>query len=192
MSPSGKAPAQALEYQYDPLPDSQFIRMLTLYPGAPGDPLKGELKPFNIASREEYESLSYVWGEKERRYEIICDGKHLGLTSSLHSALRQLRWPDRPRRLWADQICINQKNKAERSQQIQFMNHIYKNASHVLVWLGSDDQGIAEPAFKKVRELDEIFQDEEECEKFRIEHTDNLEKRSRDPWVPLTHITHLP
>jgi len=43
MSPPDKAPAQAPEYQYDALPDDQSIRMLTLYPGVQGDPLKGEL-----------------------------------------------------------------------------------------------------------------------------------------------------
>ena len=192
MSQSGKAPAQASEYQYDELPDGQFIRMLTLYPGALDDPLEGELEFFNIVSSESYESLSYVWGNVDRCHEIICAGQRLRLTTSLHDALRRLRQPDRPRRLWADQICINQDNKAERSQQVQFMNHIYKNASHVLVWLGPDDQAMAKPAFKLIRELDEIFQDEKKREKFRIDHTDHLKKRSKDPWVPLTHVTHLP
>ena len=37
------------------------------------------------------------------------------------------------------------------------MNDIYKNANHMLVWLGPDDQAMAEPAFKQVRKLDEIF-----------------------------------
>ena len=50
MSQSGKAPAQAPEYRYDALPDGQFIRMLTLYPGSPDDPLEGKLEFFNIAS----------------------------------------------------------------------------------------------------------------------------------------------
>jgi hypothetical protein len=58
MSQLGKVPAQAPEYQYDPLPDGQSIRMLTLYPGALDDSLEGELKFFNIASYENYESLS--------------------------------------------------------------------------------------------------------------------------------------
>jgi hypothetical protein len=192
ISQPRKAPAQALEYEYEALPDGQSIRMLTLYPGAPDDPLVGKLEFFNIACRDNYESLSYVWGKPERRYEIICEGKRIGLTTSLHDALRRLRQRNRPRRLWADQICINQKNEEERSQQVQFMNHIYKNASHVLVWLGPDDKAMAKPAFKQVRVLDEIFQDEEKREKFSIEHTDHLEKCSKAPWIPLTHITHLP
>ena len=192
MSPPDKAPAQSPKYQYDALPDGQSIRMLTLYPGVLGDPLEGKLEFFNIASSEKYESVSYVWGNPNRSHEIICDGQRLRLTTSLHDALRRFRQPDRPRRLWADQICINQDNLAERSQQIQFMNHIYKNASHVLVWLGPDHNAMAEPAFKLVRELDEIFKDEKKSEKFRIEHTDHLKERSKDPWIPLTHVTTLP
>jgi len=192
MSQPGKAPAQAPEYQYDALPDGPFIRMLTLYPGALDDPLEGSLDIFNITSSEDYESLSYVWGKPDRHHEIICNGQRIGLTTSLHDALIRVRHLDQPRRLWADQICINQAKMTERSQQVQFMNHIYKNASHVLVWLGPDDQAMAEPAFKWVRELDEIFKDEEKHEKFRIDHTDHLEERSKEPWIPLTHITHLP
>ena len=192
MSQPRKAPVQAPNYQYDALPDGQYIRMLTLYPGALDDPLEGKLEFFDIASPENYESLSYVWGKLERCYEIICAGQRVGLTTSLYDALRRLRQLDRPRRLWADQICIDQDNEAERSQQVQFMNHIYKNASHVLVWLGPDDQETAKRAFKQVRELDERFQDEEKCEKFRIDHTDHLEERSEEPWIPLTKVTHLP
>ncbi|KAI9771043.1 MAG: hypothetical protein M1839_002979 [Geoglossum umbratile] len=189
MSQPNEASVQMLEYKA--LPD-QSIRILTLNPGALNDPLEGRLEFFNIASPEKYEPLSYVWGDPERIYEIICNGSRLGITASLNDALRQLRQPDQPRRLWVDQICINQDNQAERSQQVQFMNSIYKNASHVLVWLGPDHQDMAEPAFKLVRELVEIFQDEKKCEQFRIDHTDHLKERSRDPWIPLTHVTHLP
>jgi hypothetical protein len=71
------------------------------------------------------------------------------------------------------------------------MNDIYKNASHMLVWLGPDGQAMAEPAFKQVRKLDEIFQGPERREKFRRDHTDHLKERSKDAWIPLTHVTHL-
>ena len=192
MSQPDEAAAQPPKYQYDALPDGPFIRMLTLRAGALDHPLEGELETVNIDSSGNYEALSYVWGKPDRRNDIICAGRRLGLTTSLHDALRRLRQPDRSRRLWADQICINQDDKTERSQQVQFMNRIYQNASHVLVWLGPDGQAMAEPAFKLVRELYEIFEDGEKHEKFRIDHTDDLKERSKDPWIPLTHVTHLP
>jgi len=58
--------------------------------------------------------------------------------------------------------------------------------------LPQPDLAMAEPAFKWVRELDEIFKGEEKHEKFRIDHTDHLEERSKEPWIPLTHVTNLP
>lgn len=199
-----KAPARAQEYRYDSLPPGLFIRMLTLHPGERDDPLKGKLEFFDINSSESYEPLSYVWGPPpiDGNHQIaISDDKgdgNLQLTANLYGALKRLRYTDRERRLWADQICTNQKNMEERSQQVQFMNRIYKNASHVLVWLGQDEKGpdkksVAESAFSLVRELDETFRDEAKREKFHIDHTgENLEKQSRDPWVPLDHLTDLP
>ena len=67
MSQLGKAPAQVPEYQYKALPDGQSIRMLTLSPGALDDLLEGKLDLVNIASPGNYEPLSYVWGEPDRR-----------------------------------------------------------------------------------------------------------------------------
>jgi hypothetical protein len=80
----------------------------------------------------------------------------------------------------------------ERSEQVQFMNMIYKNASEVLVWLGPADQGVAESAFRLIDELDAIFQDEAKLKKFHIDHTENLKEQSRDRWNPLDHLTALP
>lgn len=54
------------------------------------------------------------------------------------------------------------------------MNHIYKIATHVLVWLGPDYQAMAKVAFKLAGDLDEIFQDEQKHEKFRIDYTEHL------------------
>lgn len=39
-------------------------------------------------------------------------------------------------RLWVDAICINQRDTAERSQQVSFMGEILKDALYVLTWLG--------------------------------------------------------
>lgn len=72
------------------------------------------------------------------------------------------------------------------------MNMIYNNASMVLVWLGQANQGVAESAFKLIDELDATFQDEAQCKKFHIDHTENLMGQSRDRWDPLDHLAALP
>ena len=181
---------------YAALPDGQSIRMLILEPGEKADPLKGRLEFTAIDSAGSYEALSYVWGTSKQVDNIsIRHGNNewpVDLTASLKESLLRLRFPDKTRRLWVDQICINQSDVAERSQQVQFMNRVYKHASRVLVWLGPDDTGLAKPAFELVHNLDHVFQDEIQRAKFSTSATKNLEEQSRDRWNTLDHLTGRP
>ncbi|KAL0939659.1 het domain-containing protein [Colletotrichum truncatum] len=115
------------------MPDSRSIRVFTLYPGVPSDPLRGGLEFVNIDSGAgAYETISYVWGDPSKTHGMVCDGVEVLITKSLHGALTCLRLPHASRRLWADQICIDQENTEEKSSQIPLMNVIYRNAKHVL------------------------------------------------------------
>jgi hypothetical protein len=67
---------------------------------------------------------------------IVVDGFCLEVHKNLHAALLRLRLKDAARRLWADAICINQKDDAEKSEQVQMMREIYQQGSRTLVWLG--------------------------------------------------------
>jgi hypothetical protein len=153
------------QYQYQTLGKNDTIRILALDPGKQEDPLKGELEPVPIDSAGSYEALSYAWAEPglpDSAYEILIrNGNDEALLvlrgGSIIAALRHLRLPDRPRRIWADQCCINQDDLVERSKQVQFMNRIYRDAAHILVWLGLDTEKQAASAFGLVRELHEIF-----------------------------------
>ena len=142
------------------------IRILTLDPRQHGDPLTGTLEAVPIDSAGSYEALSYVWadpGPPNSVYDIVIrDSDSNGRLpvlrgGSIFAALRQLRFPDRPRRIWADQCCINQDDPVERSEQVHFMIRIYRDAAHVLAWLGLDPEKKAVPAFGLVHELDEAF-----------------------------------
>jgi Heterokaryon incompatibility protein (HET) len=185
-------------YKYGTLPNNHSIRMLTLLAGSGDDPLRGELVDFDTndlgcESCEPYEPLSYFWGNPERIHNFICGSQTLKLTSSLYDALRRLRLADKDRRVWADQICINQDNVGERGEQVKFMNSIYKYASHVLVWLGMDERDEAEVAFGLVKSLAETFADNEKYEKFEADHTGkNLDLCSKEDWAPMKHLTDLP
>ncbi len=154
---------ESAQYQYRSLQNNNSIRILTLNSGQQHDPLTGTLKAVSINHAGTYEAVSYVWadpGPLNRVYEIQIrdddDNEELLKLSggSIFAALCQLRFPDRPRRIWADQCCINQKDPAERSQQLRFMNRIFQNAVHVLVWLGLDTKKEAMSAFGLVHELD--------------------------------------
>lgn len=196
-SGSGLAP-----FEYEPLNDPSCIRILTLEPGSGSDPLVGRLTVESLASSPApYETISYVWGTGGRCSELACDGAAIPLTQSIHDALARVRHPrgpeedrapSRQRRLWADQICINQADIAERSQQVRLMNAVYKNASRTLVWLGRDDDGVAADAVTMVQYLHGVFNDEEAHAEFRTAHTTDLAKQSKEPWIPISHLTKLP
>ncbi|KAE9369657.1 hypothetical protein N431DRAFT_485525 [Stipitochalara longipes BDJ] len=72
--------------------------------------------------------------------EEPLDFETLQVTTNLALALRHLRWEQRPRTLWIDALCINQKNEDEKTIQIQRMDWIYANASPVVIWLGPSSQ----------------------------------------------------
>jgi len=154
------------QYQYQPLQNNDTIRILTLDPSQRGDPLTGTLEVVPIDAAGSYEALSYVWadpGPPNATYDILIrDGdNNEGLLElrggSIFAALRRMRLLDQPRRIWADQCCINQNDLAERSQQVRFMNRIYRDAAHILVWLGLDTNKEAVSAFGLVHELDEAL-----------------------------------
>jgi hypothetical protein len=68
---------------------------------------------------------------------IECNGRVLEVQQNLATALRWLRFTDRPRLLWIDAICINQKDEKEKSIQIQNMFTIFYRAEKgTIAWLG--------------------------------------------------------
>ena len=65
------------------------------------------------------------------------EGGSLAITKSIYTALTYLRSKTNARRLWIDQICINQDDYQERSQQVGMMVDIYAAADRVYAWLGT-------------------------------------------------------
>ena len=85
-----------------------------------------------------YTALSYVWGDPALVKAMICNGKHFPITKNLELALHHLRRSDVSIMLWVDQICINQDDLQEKSQQVVLMGTIYQRAWSTLVWLGEE------------------------------------------------------
>lgn len=83
-----------------------------------------------------YDALSYTWGDTNKTSTVTVNGKTLGVTENLYSALQHLRLEDIDRVLWVDAICIDQGNEKERGHQVQQMCKIYSHAEEVVVWLG--------------------------------------------------------
>ncbi|KAH7336283.1 heterokaryon incompatibility protein-domain-containing protein [Rhexocercosporidium sp. MPI-PUGE-AT-0058] len=125
-------------YQYTPLPEGKYIRLLHLEPGRKSDPGHCQLTTVKLDDAPPFEALSYHWGSAQLSYSITINNKGaLNLTSNLVSALIRVRHETELRVLWADAICINQENIKERTEQVQLMSEIYGRASQVLIYLGA-------------------------------------------------------
>jgi hypothetical protein len=93
----------------------------------------------------QYEALSYTWGAPifSKSLYDSSSGTHIPITEGLSEALQRMLDGSGTRRLWVDAICINQGSFRERNQQVQNMAKIYRHATAVLVWLGSEERGSA-------------------------------------------------
>ncbi|KAF4878484.1 Heterokaryon incompatibility protein 6, OR allele [Colletotrichum siamense] len=120
------------------LPES--VRLLRLKPHEDRDaPLQCELFHYPLKDDRRgahlYEALSYYWGAPDKSQKVFTDQGYLDITASLHAALARLRDPFFERIIWADAICINQKDTDEKGHQVQRMAEIYARANCVVVWL---------------------------------------------------------
>lgn len=144
------------DYRLDPTGPlaTQEIRLLEIYPSTDTNH-DLECRLFRVKldtiQLHPYEALSYVWGDKEIRADIACNGQMVSVTINLFDALRRLRLPHKPRVIWADAICIDQDNDSERSCQISLMAKIFSFAERVVVWLGNNDLAEAEGALTSIQ-----------------------------------------
>jgi len=107
---------------YEPLdPSRKEIRSLILEPLTAGSDIKCTTTTISLLDSTEYEALSYVWGDASIRETITFNGLPTEVTKNLYTALTYLRLPDKPRCLWVDALCINQKDMKERNNQVAIM-----------------------------------------------------------------------
>ena len=149
-------------YQYQPLPSDDHFRILELLPGEAsedgGGGVRCRLHTERFADAEDkYAAISYVWGDPHDRVPITCDGRIIEVTVNLADALSHIRDRTESRFVWADAVCINQEDDTEKGHQVKRMGKVYENAEEVLVWLGSDGEGIAEDCFNLIRKTNEYL-----------------------------------
>jgi hypothetical protein len=111
------------------------------------------------------------------------------VTPNLGAALQRLRREDEVRIVWIDALCINQNDLDERASQVSFMREIYASARRVVVWLGSDDDGLAHDAILLIAKVWEIATEElkpynEDISLFAREYKQSDKKHQRDLPLP--------
>lgn len=164
------------------VPTTLWTRLITIHPGEYDDDIAVDLSDIAMEETDEsqlrgedmvspkyrvsaaphleqYEPLSYVWGSPESPSHVIIgeEGRIIPITRNLEVAMRHLRYPDRPRVVWIDALCIDQTSLSDKSRQVGHMNHIYWSTPRVVVWLGpeADDSAramdILESVGKKIQ-----------------------------------------
>ncbi|OCK78373.1 HET-domain-containing protein [Lepidopterella palustris CBS 459.81] len=129
-----------MAFQYQPLNTSQReIRLLNLMPGKFNDPIHCTVSIASLDDPPKYEALSYTWGNPKDTRSIILDGIAVNITVNLYDALRHGRSERKVDVCWADAICINQADTAEKSWQVQQMRDVYRSANLVFAFLGKEE-----------------------------------------------------
>ncbi|KAE8354546.1 heterokaryon incompatibility protein-domain-containing protein [Aspergillus coremiiformis] len=130
-------------YTYTALPSSTHIRTLVLQPSVDqNSPLHCRVQEISLdrSHAEPYEAISYTWGAPVFSHVLYSsDGTIFHITANLHAALQRFRSPYHVRRLWADAVCINQRDPLEKAVQINLMHRVFRCANKVLVWLGEGE-----------------------------------------------------
>lgn len=115
-----------------------MIRLISISPGTKESSLFGEIITVSFANKVEYLALSYAWQGLDTTHALHTTQGQIAITPSLYSALRQIRHLKNSIVIWADAVCINQSDNAEKSHQVSIMARIYREAMRVIVYLGDE------------------------------------------------------
>ncbi|KAF7894482.1 uncharacterized protein EAF01_009933 [Botrytis porri] len=136
-----------IKFEYHNLTEPDAIRLLIIHPGTPSSPihcslLHTSLKECRLDIYNGYTALSYVWGDPRARKTVFINERPFSTTVNLADAIDHLRDEERPLRLWADAICIDQDNLGERTQQLGLMREIYRLGGRTVIYLGEWSEGV--------------------------------------------------
>ncbi|PQE13235.1 heterokaryon incompatibility -domain-containing protein [Rutstroemia sp. NJR-2017a BBW] len=100
------------------------------------------LRHVSLEEKPTFDALSYEWGpESTNNSDVFVDKKRFIIRENLWLFLKRLRaFSESARVIYADAICINQRDNEEKGRQVALMSEIYMRAKKVLIWLGEHDQ----------------------------------------------------
>ncbi|KAI0428561.1 heterokaryon incompatibility protein-domain-containing protein [Xylaria sp. FL1042] len=117
------------------------IRILIIEPLSSEDSrIQARLEHASLVNLDnDFVALSYYWGDHNALKRIVLSGDLIPITFNLYKALEELRRRGFYR-VWVDDLCINQYDDEERSQQVLRMGAIYRSASLVFSHLRGPGQ----------------------------------------------------
>ncbi|RKU45392.1 hypothetical protein DL546_004382 [Coniochaeta pulveracea] len=139
LTPSSSPPPSLADPIYGRLPLHNHLRetrVVYLEKGTWDDTISCRLEVVALGIKPEYEAVSYVWGTAYDDVVILLNGHEFSVGETLASCLRHVRSTTEDKPLWADAICINQRDLEERNEQVALMRDIYSQCRGVIIWLG--------------------------------------------------------
>ena len=104
-------------YTYDQLEGEDAIRVLILQPAtSPTEEIRTTLAHYQLKDLPSYKAISNTWGSPELKERLHLDGGELMIAANLAPALRRFRQSDVEEMFWADTVCINQADNAEKGK----------------------------------------------------------------------------
>ena len=196
--------AETCSYEYSPLqsPKSE-IRLLSFINSSSKSKLHFNLSTVALSEAPPFAAVSYSWGEHPTLSQsVICNGKPLRITESLHRAISHVSTVvhkpgstaskhEKPFLLWADAISINQQDTEERNQQLQVVGKIYSQAQRVFAYIGEPKEPGQE--HDALRTVDLVLKNVHRLSKSKHNTSDYMQTvgipRAEDPsWQSIEHL----
>ncbi|KDN65108.1 putative heterokaryon incompatibility protein [Colletotrichum sublineola] len=139
-------PSDRARFQYTHSVGKETIRLVRIlgHRETENGPLQLALEEHAITDPPAYRALSYTWGppvsDESREDDVVTvllEDHDFDVFSNLHDALLWIRARGSCDLYWIDAISINQADDVERGVQVSIMDHIYKLAVRVDIWLGT-------------------------------------------------------
>ena len=166
-----QSPCPSTTYRVCPLnPEKAEIRLLKVELGhRPGGALRCAFYKVSLNDQPPpFTAVSYCWGQAEHDRIIHVGLTAVKVTKTVDNVLRAAL-ANGAALMWIDQVCIDQINVGERSNQVALMSMIYSRADRVLVYLGEAGEHTS----------------------LAIDFTEHYHKRLKDHNIPETSIAHV-
>jgi hypothetical protein len=127
-----------MAFQYDELKKSKSQIRLIRFRRNGKTPIEISLSTVSKDENPDYHCLSYVWGDPTPTWPVVVNDTQILVNYNLGEALQRVEKEQDVEFLWADALCINQKDEDEKLHQVHMMNKIYSEAIAVVAWLGPE------------------------------------------------------
>ncbi|KAF3939357.1 hypothetical protein ABW19_dt0206404 [Dactylella cylindrospora] len=165
--------------------EAQF-NVAEILPGEKDTSIHLKLHAKSFDEIKSYEAVSYALGNVTSKVSVCNDDKELEVSEGLYMALNHLRYEDRSRILWAEELCIEQEGVSNRGEKIKQRKRIFENADAVISWLGPDPDNQASKAVSSLKTISDFL-----CKKMNIKPSDLKQIGSVCEFV-FKHRTTLP